>query len=337
MGRVTLALGSHRVETLALAEPLMAQHQLIVLEEPPEPSFAAVLGGQLPLADYLEETAAEFPRYAAATLRLLRKLHRQGAVIVQCEPYLQLLAEVHELFEQGGRPADIAPGSLLEAVYRHEQQWTAALLCYYGASATKPFGEVVDAVVRFARADGARGRLRDRLRAAAITALWQEHAGASAYVEAGYLHHALLLELRRRLPRGALSPRWLLEPVCRPELGCRQLLSPGDRLTLQLSLRPAAPSTPRTTLLAARSLVFVKLIDKHEVLPTPETPYPHHQAELEAARLVGGLSYDDCRQLFGEIRQQTEAQAACTVRSRVPTTVSSPASSRRMLCSLPED
>ena len=54
-------------------------------------------------------------------------------------------------------------------------------------------------------------------------------------------------------------------------------------------------------LLAARSLVFVQLLEKNEMTGVTE-PFPHTKDEVEAIRLTGALTFEDCRRVFPEIR-----------------------------------
>ena len=50
---LTIVFSSHRPETLPLAERVMAEHDHIVIEEPPTPEFSRMLAGTLPVDDYL--------------------------------------------------------------------------------------------------------------------------------------------------------------------------------------------------------------------------------------------------------------------------------------------
>jgi hypothetical protein len=49
---LTIGFSSHRPETLPLAERVMAEHDHIVIEEPPTPEFSRMLAGTLPVDDY---------------------------------------------------------------------------------------------------------------------------------------------------------------------------------------------------------------------------------------------------------------------------------------------
>lgn len=309
--RVTVALSSHRVETLAFAEELVAGHDLVILEEPADELFHAMLDGAIGLDDYVEEIAPAFPVFARASCQLWRRVHRSGVRVVQVDPFLEELGRIHDFFEAGGKPDQIPRASGRRMVYDAERECTGALVAFYAIAARRRFEEIVDSTLRFARLDAARTRLRDRMRADAV--LEAAAGGRRVYVEAGYLHHALWLELRRhRGARGEVRAVWLLEPVLRRRSGRRQLLAPGDRLTLAYLFRPDR-HPPRARLLAARSLVSVKLETKEEMLPGAD-PFPHTTDELETAALVEGLSYADCEELYGAIRGMSDADARARVR-----------------------
>lgn len=303
--RITIGFSSHRLETLTAAEEQMRRHATVALEEPPTAGFDAMLAGRLPIEDYVNGGCFEFPIFATALSALLRRVRRRGVQVIQVEPYLEQMARIHELFESGGRPDDIEPGSEEHEVYLAERAWTGALLGYYAAATSDELEHVVPSVLEFARHDASRGRLRDRLRARAIADL----AGSfdSMYVEAGYLHVSLLRELRRRLEDPPVDTVWLLGDVVRSLTGRRQLLGPGDLLTLRWTLRPDLEPDD-ASLLAARSLIHAAMSWKDEV-PEDSRPFPHTRHEVEVLGLVSRLSWEDCRRLFPDIRCKKPRQA----------------------------
>jgi hypothetical protein len=82
----------------------------------------------------------------------------------------------------------------------------------------------------------------------------------------------------------------------------------GDLLTVAFTFNPGF-SGKAADLLAARSLIHVKALDKDERLPSEDDPAPDLRDEIEVSRLVSGLSYDDCRTLYGQIRRAGTAQS----------------------------
>ena len=277
----------------------MRAHEAIVLEEPPEPGLADMLAGRLSIDDYLEELELEFPVFARASAELLRALAADGIEIRQIDPYMEVVLSIHDLFDNGGKPGDIAPESSMGRVYAMERRWSRVLIDFYARSGSPDFDRVVAGVQEFARTDARRGRIRDRLRAAEIAERTTQFR--KVYVEAGTLHLSLLTELRARLGGAAeVRPVWLMEPTWRQLAGRRQVLGPGDELTLRYAFRPGF-SGPRADLLAARSLIHVKLQEKDEVSSSPE-PCPHTRDELETAEIVSRLSYADCRRLYPQVR-----------------------------------
>jgi hypothetical protein len=77
-------------------------------------------------------------------------------------------------------------------------------------------------------------------------------------------------------------------------------MGPGDILTLHYALqRPL--SEDRADLLAGRSLIYVKLLNKDELLPRASAA-PHSEDQARVNRMVDVLSLEACRALFGQIR-----------------------------------
>ena len=61
-------------------------------------------------------------------------------------------------------------------------------------------------------------------------------------------------------------------------------------------------------LLAARSLIYIKLIEKEELLPG-KSATPHIENEIGVNRLVDRLDFDQCGELFQRIRLSRRQQA----------------------------
>jgi hypothetical protein len=311
---ITVGLSDHRVEALGPAEQAMEGHRTVVLEEPPADSLQAVLNGDSSITEHLEAMVAEFPEYSRRQYEIIRRLHRNGVLILQMDPFMADLERIHDLFDAGHSPDDIDRDAVLRPVYSAERRWTGALLGYYAASSADEFERVVGAVCDFARADAARGRLRDRMRARQIASL-VENVRGGIYVEAGSVHAGLVGALRRRLPDGVrVLPRWLLGDVVR-ELGeTSPIGAPGDLLTLAHTVGRSLP-LDLEKLLAARSLIHVAISSKEELLPSPDEPFPHTSEEVQVRRLVDQLDCDDCRRLFPVVRSRPHVAARTEVES----------------------
>ncbi|MBW2466210.1 MAG: hypothetical protein JRF02_02830 [Deltaproteobacteria bacterium] len=310
--QVTLAFSTHRPETIPFAASYMQRHDAIILEEPPSPYFTSMLEGRHSIDEYILWTDFEFPSFARQICRQLRDLHKDRKVILQVDPYMEILGRVHDFFADGGSPEGISKDSSEKVVYEAERAWTGALLHFYKQSVRASFEDVVEAVQEFARIDAARGRLRDRLRAEMLAKIVPDFH--STYVEAGYIHFYLQRELRRRLPATCtLTPIYLMEPVIRPLLDRRQVLGPGDLLTLLYTYRPSYQGVT-ATLLAAKSLIYIKILEKGEI-PTSDGPFPHTRNEIDSARLIADLSFEDCRRLYAKIRWKKTAEAREIVRN----------------------
>jgi hypothetical protein len=289
----------------------MSRHDAVILEEPPDPSFVSMLSRRLGIDDYLETLDLEYPEFGRLMCSALRELHHDGKRLYQIDPFMEILIQIHDGFADGGSPSDLAPGSDIHRVYLVEREATAALIGFYSTSVQGTFKDTVAAVKRFSRADARRLALRDRMRADAISGVMAE--GGNFYIEAGPIHYPLWRELKERLPPEAtLAVKFLMADTVR-DMGLRgHLYGPGDLLTLLHRFHPHRSSL-REDLLAARALVYNKLIAKEEITDGAK-PYPHIRDELMASGTVRGLSLSDCRRLFPLICRASTATARETVR-----------------------
>jgi hypothetical protein len=277
----------------------MEQHQIIVLEEPPSPYFLDMLEERVSVDDYMMELDTGFPQFQRLMCDMLRELHRSGRRIVQVEPYLEILLQIHELLAGGDTPEDVMKNPALEGVYQAEKRATGALIRYYSHCLKAPFHEVLETVKAFARADADRLKLREQMRSLAIKSLVSDHV--DVYVEAGYIHYPLYLHLRKELePQQKVRVIYLLAPEIRKLQGIRRNLGPGDLLTLYYALHGRVREDVGN-LLAARSLIYIKLLKKEELLPGV-SKVPHCEDIIKVNRIVDSLSVEDCRVLFDQVR-----------------------------------
>lgn len=307
MKRITIGFSIHRPEIVPMTADLMQRHEVIFLEEPPTPGLQRMLRGTLPIDDYLRSAEVEYPEFSRSMCRLMRKLYLNGKKIIQVEPFLQNLLAIHTFFARGHRPKELKPGSVRYQVYSAERDATEALLAYYQTVINGSFRAAIKTIIQFARFDAARFRLRDALRARALAAhlkIWP-----SAYIEAGAIHFWLYHLLRQRMPKQVqLKPAWLAHMALKT-LGVNgHLFGPGDQLTLTYIFHPNIRGTLKEALLAARSLIYTKLIEKEEVSGDMKN-FPHVRNELACLRKVKLLTLDDCSRLFPLIREDRTAQA----------------------------
>jgi hypothetical protein len=82
-------------------------------------------------------------------------------------------------------------------------------------------------------------------------------------------------------------------------------------LTLRYMLRPDLPD-PMEDLLAARALIYNKLIRKDEMADRNE-PYPHIRGELQVIEVVKKLTLKNCAELFPLVRKATTDEARAVV------------------------
>jgi len=296
---VSLVFSSHRPETLAVSVPLMKQYDAVFLEDAPTPEFNQFIDGALSIDDYLMTLDVEYPEFSRLSYNHVKQLHAQGKPIIQIEPYLETLVHIHTLFADGGKPSDIDTTLDMFKVYQAEKEATGRLLRYYETTMGGDFEKSVEAVKAFARADAARLLLRDSMRAEALATEVLRYD--RPYVEAGEIHYALLGKLRKTLAGQAqLKPVFLMAPIVKPILGKRIAFGPGDILTLLYIYHPRFRKQ-EADLLAARSMVFVKLLQKEE-LEDIAGAYPHIHNEVATLRTVNALSFNDCKNLYPHIR-----------------------------------
>ena len=305
--RVTLGLSLHRPEMIPVMLEQMHNHDIIVLEEPPSPDFGAMLNGGMTIDDYLSTLDLEFPAFSHRMCGILRKLHREGKKIFQVEPFLKFLVDIHEFFSDGNEPDDISKNSIRYLVYVAERNATGALLSYYHTVMSGTFEQTVGAVKRFARKDAERFRLRDSLRAQALGSFIDNYP--SVFIEAGLIHYQLWMQLRRQMKGSSrLKLVFLANGVLKRSGIKGHLYGPGDQLTLMNVFRPNLRETERETLLAARSLIYSKIITKNELTDNLNT-LTHLRDELKCIDMVRRLNLEDCRRLFPLIRGAVTTQA----------------------------
>ncbi|MBW2405864.1 MAG: hypothetical protein JRF17_00725 [Deltaproteobacteria bacterium] len=313
---ITIGFSSHRAETIPFARQMMEQHQIIVLEEPPHPRFIDMLNGNLLIADYLMEMDIEFPEFESLMCKEARRLHQKGKELLQVEPYIERLLEIHEYFAEGMTPVDVLNRAHLKNVYLAEKAATGALINFYARSVEKDFKQVIESVKAFAIADARRSNLRSMLRAKAIASL---DTDKRIYVEAGYIHYFLYRCLMYGV-KGKKNVRavYLMQPVFK-KLRCkRRNMGPGDILTLNYAL-DLPIKEDQADLLAARSLMYTKLIHTDEMLPDRSNTTPHSLDEALVNGLVDRLGFEDCKAIYSEIRFKNRHESMDIVTSYVST------------------
>ncbi|WP_291319319.1 hypothetical protein [Desulfonatronospira sp.] len=313
--RICLGYTSYRLETLPFVQGMVQHFDCIVLEEPPTPGFGEMLKGEMEVDDYLMLTEFGFPGFARNQCLVLRQMHDMGKTILQVEPFVEELIGLHEFFAAEGRPDQIRPETRAGIVYDCERRWSDKLMKFYRASgAGGEFARLVQAVRSFARADAEKGRLRNKMRARALEGVLPLYK--SIYVEAGYIHFFLAREIFVRKPQGSLLELFYsMQDFFRERLGRRQILGPGDVLTLLYTWMPDYTG-PRADILAARSLIYNKIVHKEEILEDTAR-LPHSRDELRAVQLAGSLDYEECREVYREIRGLETREAMDRVRERV--------------------
>jgi hypothetical protein len=113
--------------------------------------------------------------------------------------------------------------------------------------------------------------------------------------------------------KARLRTVFLLAAPSLKALGRLRPLGPGDLLTL-LYIFNVSLKKEKEELLAARSLIYIKLLCKEEMAPTADNPTPHMDDEIQAYRLTANLTVQDCAALYPEIRRLPPETAVDAVR-----------------------
>jgi len=261
-----VVLTSHRVENLPFIKEEFEKANIIILEEPKNDLLYDAIEGKLEIDEYVRRLDTPFPIYTKKLIEMLRNL--KGKEILQIEPYLE---EVEKLrtFNSGD-----------ERVREMERMVNMTYIDYAESFLKSDFDEIVEKVLRFAQADAERTVMRDRMRADAIEPV------DSQVIEAGLMHRKLAEFLDAEV---VSIPEMIAEKI-RTEY----LESPGNMLTQAFINGEECDFN----LLAARSLVFVTLLEKKEIVPDFEGDFPHFIHEQKLARFVNRLDYEKCRKVF---------------------------------------
>jgi len=292
---VLVLFTSHRVEMLPHFESVAKNHDVIIIEEPKDERFRDMLEGRLDVDAYVRSIDTSFPLYSKHQCEVLRRLHGIGKRIYQADPYLEAIETIRDAVERGEFER-LPKDERLELVRKTEREANLAWLDYQEAFLRRDFDELVDATVRFTKADAERFKVRDRMRAEEIAKLIENVEG-KVLVEAGQIH--ILLPKYLEDLGLEVSTINLPETVAR-NLGIELYPNPGNELTKKFMLgEEVDDETAR--LMAARGIIYISLIPKDEMLPSDENPYPHLVEENKIAKAVSKLSYEGCKRIFYKI------------------------------------
>ncbi len=305
-GIVNIALSAHRLEAIPFYEKAWGKSDFIILEEPLCPLFKGMLAGEIKIEEYLNSKNLSFPAFSLASYKLLQKFHSKGKKVEQIDPYLERLIRLYQLIEEKKTSEEIAKIPDLKDVYQTEHLASGRLIAYYQATLGK-FDQAVAAVKEFAKADAKRISLRDRMRAEAIAEYLNNKSGY-IFVEAGYIHLFLPYYLKRLLRKGWKIRSYFLLVAPARKLAKKILgrplpypLVPGDMLTLWY-IGKKRIKEELEDLLAARVLIYNKLITTEEMHPTRDLPFPHLTEEFKIKAILRPLRYEDCAKLFKVIK-----------------------------------
>ncbi len=292
---VTVLFTSHRVEMLRHFEEEARKRDVIIIEEPRDENFEKMLKGEVSVEEYVRNLNTSFPLYSKHQCEILRRLYGEGKRIYQVEPYLEIIEEIYRAIEEG-RFEELPNEGRVGVVRRVERYVNEAWVDYQEAFIRKDFDALVDATVRFTKADAERFKVRDRMRAEDLAELIKGERG-SVLIEAGQIH-ILLPEYLKEMNLN-VSTMNLPEMVAKM-LGIELYPNPGNELT-KLYMLGRDVDEDEARLMAARGIIYISLIPKNEMLPSEENPYPHLIKENKVAKAVSKLSYEACKKLFYKI------------------------------------
>lgn len=304
---VNIVFSSHRIEFLSSIANYMQQSNLIILEEAPNDMFRKMLKEEITIKEYLEEELFEFPEFSYRFYKILQGLYKNGKEILQIEPYMERLLKIYDMFSNGKTPQEVELIPELKEVYEVEKKATKELIDFYEASISSPFNEIVEIVKKFAKADAERFRLRDSLRANEILSSLPKKG--RIFIEAGAIHQYLSRLLSEKLSNLCkVNKIFSLEDKVKKITGKRWLFPFGDILTLRY-IFCKRENEELENILSARSIIYIMLIEKEEMLPDKKNKTPHLMDEIEVLRMVKKLSFKDCEKLYREIRFKDKEKA----------------------------
>lgn len=264
-----VVLTPHRVENIPFIKAEFEKREVIILEEPRNDLFQDVLEGKIDVEEYVKRIDTQFPIYTAKLIEMLKKLNNKR--ILQVEPYLEEVEKLRN-FNSGD-----------ECVRDMERKVNMAYISYAESFIRYGFDELVEKAIRFAELDAERFIMRDRMRAEAI------EPGDNVVVEAGLMHKKLAEFLDAEVVN--------IPDIIGEKIGMKRLDTPGNELTYAF----INGEERDFSLLAARSLVFVTLVEKREMVPEFEGDFPHFIHEQKLVRFVNKLDYEKCKKVFTKL------------------------------------
>ena len=116
------------------------------------------------------------------------------------------------------------------------------------------------------------------------------------------MHFSLQRLIRQQMSKDVkVQAIFLADDILRDMGHKSRLYGPGDQLTLLYIFNPNLNDNDRESLLAARSLIYSKIVQKEEVAHNTES-YPHIRDELLCINVIRILYMQDCRRLYDRIR-----------------------------------
>ena len=165
---------------------------------------------------------------------------------------------------------------------------------YYTTLGKKDFDKLVDLTIKFAKLDAERIKFRCELRARKIAELINQGLLSGKIVIHTYHLHDILVKYIEDKVKDYEIQVVNLHKLVLEKLGIQMPTHPGRELTL-CYVYGRRLSNEEEKLLAARSVMYVRMLPRFELRPSPQNEYPHTWKDYEILTFVNKLSYDECR------------------------------------------
>lgn len=297
--KIIIVLTPPRIEFLKHLDEVVFKNKckFFLIETPEIDSFYDYLLGRITVDDFLLDIELEYPEFTKELHILAKKIFDNYKIsVIPVDPYAKISQEV-KIAAFFKKLNEVLRDLLSKYIAILELRISQVLRDYYLAQARKDFDKLVELTVKFAKLDAQRIKFRCELRARKIAELIKSGMlHGLIIIHTYHLHDILVRYLQEKLKDVEIEVI-NLQKIVLNKLGISMPTHPGRELTLRYVYgEKIDPEEER--LLGARSVLYVRLIPKHELRPSNEIEYPHTLKDLEILSFVNRLSYDECKSYF---------------------------------------
>ncbi len=302
---ILVVLTPPRPEFVKEFETIAKDAASIIAELPYGELINEFLQGSLPVDDALLELELDYPFFTRELLLCLRRLKENGKDILLVDPYQEIAVDIKvKLF-------------LRKGLEKLEQDLTARYIAMIELSISKilqeyekarkdgDFDKLVELTIRYAKFDAERIRFKTELRVRKIIELINMKAVKfPLVVHTHFLNRLIAQELQKRLGDKYEISEIDLYEIVQKRLNMASFEHPGRKLT-EVFLLHRNITREELQLLAAKTLLFVTLYPKHELLPTPTEPFPMLKKDFEISKMLSNVSnIEECKNLYQRLTQK---------------------------------